>query len=312
MLSISQNASFRYCPSCGSDLSVNHTFKFCPFCGNSLPCGIKDAAAVNALPEYGMKENNQDNRQNVDNYNESEYYSIVLKHAVDRQRLINKLEKVLLRSFLAIRMAVENIPSLIVFKGKVKDMMPVLTSFSEEYASISILPGEYNTELKINQIISDYNQLGTYEQQILERVPAKLWIGDTDFHLFFADYDSMPGFFILSDQNLYYVSKTKKETVDDWMVCSYYLINEIKIEEDQIVLFLSSGATYSFKFSYQDKATKVGQLLLKKQKAFSNHMLTRCICDSCGFVLDANIFERLEHTLCKKCGTQLECRLLFK
>ena len=184
MLSISQNASFRYCPSCGSDLSVNHTFKFCPFCGNSLPCGIKDAAAVNALPEYGMKENNQDNRQNVDNYNESEYYSIVLKHAVDRQRLINKLEKVLLRSFLAIRMAVENIPSLIVFKGKVKDMMPVLASFSEEYASISILPGEYNTELKINQIISDYNQLGTYEQQILERVPAKLWIGDTDFHLF--------------------------------------------------------------------------------------------------------------------------------
>ena len=80
-----------------------------------------------------------------------------------------------MRGYLAIRLAVDNIPSLIIYKAKGNDIKYLNEVFIEEQASTSIIAGDYDHNPVIEDVFKISNQLSAQTPQIIKKVPMKLW-----------------------------------------------------------------------------------------------------------------------------------------
>lgn len=237
--------SFKYCPLCGEEMPQNNMMKFCPFCGGRIPLEDNQKQEIYCKESISAKKDIPRKKVETlikgkieiditDKYYNSflkqigryECSSIMLKSASDTQKLVHELEKVLLRGSFAIRLAVDNMPSIILYKNKSEDVVNLSKIFIDNQASISVIPGDFNDKMTVEQLFPIFSDLDMQMQQIIKSVPINLWIGDKILGVFAITYrDTYTGILAISDKNIYvvYNSNTEKQ----WLVISYSLLLRI-------------------------------------------------------------------------------------
>jgi|GEM_PF-1523360 len=265
---------FKYCPFCGGQMPQADLVKFCPFCGVSLfqvqSVATKVIQKIQTEPEevilqeYNDKNENgsmeykinQNYKRTIRSIGEDEYYSIILKGASTKQKLVQRLEEVLLRGSFAIRLAVDNIPNIIVYKSRKEDISFFSRVFFEEQASISIIPGDFNDQIIIEELFTNFKTLHFQVQNMIKAVPLHLWLGDRILSVFPNTYkDDKEGVMIISDQNVFFMYKNKVSLEDAWFVRSYSLL--LKVVVDQKNLELTDRNSKVHCITFQEK----GQVL---------------------------------------------------
>ncbi len=255
-------SNFKYCPFCGVDISQNQLIKFCPFCGEKLFKNDQkiEKKEIDNLPmqdnlvlETLIVGNNKEYEMNLDQYNrnaehfiQSEYYSIILKDAPNKQNLIRKLEKVLERDYFAIRLAIDNIPNIIIYKAKSDDIIHLSKIFREEQASISIVAGDFNNKPVLNEIFHTFN---LQEQDIIQHIPRSLWVGDKICGIFSNTYhENKKGLMIISDKNIYFLPNETYTPAYRWFVRSYSILSKIIMQENRLEFFYKDSSITSIIF----------------------------------------------------------------
>ncbi len=240
-------SGFKYCPFCGEELPQNHMMKFCPFCGKkSLELTQHEVIKENTLSKNVSQEKKIKNeiyvRDTLRQQMDDEYYSIILKYTTDKVNLIRVLEKILVRSAFALRLAVDNMPSIIIYKAKRDDIINLHTAFLRGQASVSIIPGEFNNNPSLNELFPMFGKLNLQMQKAIEGLPMNLWIGDQITNVFSIKYgESKKGILVITNKNIYIIYKYAVMTEFRWLVISYTLL--LKVVKDN----------KSLEFIYKDK-----------------------------------------------------------
>lgn len=161
-------------------------FKYCPFCGEKIimtenanensqsntPPFVQEKLKVEQLSpqedEYAEIHTDLYKQKKLQNFIETECYSIILKNAPNKQDLVRKLDKVLLRGSFAIRLAVDTVPSIIVYKAKSEDMAYLQEVFLSEQASTSIVVGDFNNKPAIEDIFTMFDTLHIQIQKTIQ------------------------------------------------------------------------------------------------------------------------------------------------
>ncbi len=246
---------FKYCPFCGGEMPQNNMMKFCPFCGEKhalnnkkkLDVATKETIAQQMpLIKNDLKSEKKHeiyitskfyNKQ-LQEVSDSEYCSIMLKYAIDTNMLIENLEKVLLRSSFAIRLAVDNMPSLIIYKAKKEEIVGLHEIFIENQASISMIPGECNVKPNIEELFPKFNKLSLQIQESIRSIPIDLWIGDRISCIFSIKYgESKEGIVVITNKNIYILYKYALAIEFRWLVISYTLLSKI-VEHNNSLQFI--------------------------------------------------------------------------
>ena len=178
---------------------------------------------------------------------EVDYYSVVLKACPRRESLARKLEVLLERGYFAIRLAMDTIPSLVIYKGKVDKKNSIIRVFKEEKAAITVIPGNFDANPRVEDFFPDWDKVDITMQELLKAVPVKLWMGDI---IAGAVYGTMhggrdKGVLVITDQALYFLFKHKEEDICRWEVMPYYLIKEISMDTEDLEI-IYKDATEEF------------------------------------------------------------------
>ncbi|MDF2635800.1 MAG: hypothetical protein K0R78_2674 [Pelosinus sp.] len=236
---------FKYCPFCGGEMPQNNMMKFCPFCGEEHSLSDKKKLDIDKremlaqqTPSINKDIENKKTHEisitskfqnmQLQEVEDFEYCSIMLKYAIDANILIESLKKVLLRSVFAIRLAVDNMPSLIVYKAKKEDIIGLYKIFMESQSSISMIPGEFNDSPSIEEVFSKFNKLSLKMQEDIRSIPLNLWIGDSISGIFAIRYgESKDGILVITNKNIYILYKYAANTEFRWLIISYALLLKI-------------------------------------------------------------------------------------
>ena len=266
--------SFKYCPFCGEEMPQNNRMKFCPFCGKEFQENNSSKQENEHKESIAVQDTGLQRRADAD-YNEKDeididdryftgflkqagrytYCSIMLKHAIDAQRLVKNLEKVLLRGVFAIRLAVDNMPSIILYKNKGEDVVKLVKIFVEEQASISVIPGDFSDKVKVEQLFPMFDTLDFQMQQMIKKVPINLWIGDKPFGVFPIMYrENNEGILVITDKNIYVVYNNNSDY--QWLVISYTLMSKIIIENSLLQFIYKDKKLERVVFNHKQDAIK--------------------------------------------------------
>lgn len=276
-------SKFNYCPFCGSHIPNNTMVKYCPFCGGNLLLSDNTIKVTqydentliqdNLALEQVVEDYDEHTEVNFDTYNktnlgkikEPQYYSIMLKDAPNRQSLVRKLERVLLRGHFAIRLAVDNMPSLIVYKGKGDDIIYLNEIFIEEQASTSMIAGDFKLNPSVEELFEMSEVLNLQTQQTIKQLPIHLWVGDRIQGIFPDNYmENSKGIMIITNQNLYFVFDDICTLTHRWFVRSYNVLSKVVIQDNCL------------EFTYKD--AKVASITFADKKKLSNAY--QCIKDT--------------------------------
>jgi endogenous inhibitor of DNA gyrase (YacG/DUF329 family) len=274
---------FNFCPFCGGEMPKNNMMRFCPFCGEKFLVNDNEKLEINKkiIIQEKMPIKNIDLETNkkfeihitdkfqkvfLQQINEYEYCSIMLKYAMNTNELVENLEKVLLRGSFAVRLAVDNMPSLIIYKAKREEIKSLVKIFTENQASISIIPGEFNDKPILEELFPMFNKLSFQMQKDIRRVPINLWVGDSLGSVFSVIYqENKEGILVVTDKNIYILYKNTNVAEYRWLVISYMLLSKI-IEKDS-----------SLQFIYKDKKVERIEFLNKLELFDAFRMIERII-----------------------------------
>ena len=271
---------FKYCPFCGGHIPPNNMVKFCPFCGEKFvltddtskdshsetPIVVEDKLEAQSLtiPHNEHIEINIDEhkRKKLQKMIAAEYYSIILKNAPNKPNLVRKLEKVLLRGSFAIRLAIDTIPSIIVYKAKSEDISYLNEAFFAEQASTSVVAGDFNNNPEIEEIFTMFDTLHVNIQKIIKQLPINLWIGESIRGVFPSTYqDQNEGITIIADKNIYFIPNESNGSSHPWFVRSYHLLSKVVMENDCLLLTYKDDIVTSISFTNKEKLTEAYQCI---------------------------------------------------
>lgn len=269
--------NFRYCPFCGGNIPSNTMIKFCPFCGEKFQLNENvhqnsqddevmtvDSQELQQLAEINI---NEEQQKKIRAFNKSEYYSIILKNAPNKQTLVQKLEKILLRGSFAVRLAVDMVPSIIVYKAKGEDIMHLDEVFMTEEASTSIIAGDFNNKPMIQDVFTMFDTLEREVRKVIRPLPINLWIGDDIKGCFPNTYrEKHEGITIITDKNIYFVANEIGILRYQWFVRSYHLLSKILMEDDCLRLIYKDNIVTSISFNDKEKLAEAYQCIYRVMK----------------------------------------------
>ncbi|WP_378957125.1 zinc ribbon domain-containing protein [Pelosinus sp. sgz500959] len=269
-------ANYKYCPFCGAHIPQYTMIKYCPFCGGSI---ILENNTVDELQKDEKKNlmNKVPTEISIDKYGkismekliDSEYYSIVLKDAPNKQDLVRKLEKVLLRGYFAIRLAVDNIPSIIIYKAKGQDIPDFSQIFKEEEASISIIQGDFNHKPSVEEVCNFFDKLNVKTRQIIENMPINLWLGDCIQGVFPGTYkENIEGALVITDKNIYFVYKEIASTNYQWFVKSYNLLSKVTMKNNYLELISADMSVTNITFVDKENLSDAYQCIHRAVQSY--------------------------------------------
>lgn len=246
----------------------------------------------------------------------SNYYSIVLKGCSRREKLAQSLESVLLRGRLAIKMALDNMPSVIIYKGKVDNIIPVLQAFKAEFAAITVLADGVPTALPITRKYRDFESIDSELQQLLINTPDNLWLGEAIHRIVPASFLDEAGALVITSHALYFIDKPAGDDVSRWLIIPFSQITNIPdltiTDETKLIINHMDGAGYQ-----QDSFTLPAELLhpvkiVIHQAKTANRYLTklRSTCENCGQVFEDYTENILTQQNCTNCGGQRHWTIL--
>lgn len=237
------SSNYKYCPFCGAHIPQHTMIKYCPFCGGNIlletnkienPHSNEKAVLISEVStEFIINDTNKNLKKFID----SEYYSVVLKDAPNKQDLVRKLEKVLLRGYFAIRLAIDNMPSIIIYKARSQDIRDLSQIFREEQASISIIQGDFNNKPPVEEVCNFIDKSNIETRQIIETMPLNLWLGDLIQGVFLGTYkENIEGSLVITDKNIYFIYKETVNTNYQWFVKSYNLLSKVVMKNNYLEL----------------------------------------------------------------------------
>jgi len=255
----------KYCSLCGRRLLLNDN--------NSQESRYDEQMVLqDQLSQKQMVLSNDDHMEiNIENYNrikkekflQSKYYSIILKEATDKQGLVHKLEKVLLRGSFAIRLAVDNIPSIIIYKAKNQDILDFTKIFMEEQASVSVIAGDFNDRPTVEELFNVFEKLSVQTQKNIKNMPINLWLGDSIHGTFPHTYrDNKEGIMVITDKNIYFVPNHISTLTYRWFVRSYNLLSKIVMQDHYLELFYKNMKVTRIAFTDKQQLTDAYQSIL--------------------------------------------------
>lgn len=163
---------------------------------------------------------------------EHNYYSVILKGCSRRESLVRRLETVLLRGRLAIKMALDNMPSVIIYKGKTDNIIPIYKAFTAEYAAVTIISEGVPAALPLYKTYRNYGKLSLELQVLLSNVPNKLWLGETIVHIAPANFAEENGALVISSHALYFIDKPSGDKSPRWLIIPYSQIMDLSTSTD--------------------------------------------------------------------------------
>lgn len=260
---------YKYCPFCGAHIPQHTMIKYCPFCGGNI---LLDDNTIDRIQNSEKKVLSTEmpteftidsyGKRGMEKFIDSEYYSIVLKDAPNKQDLVRKLEKVLLRGYFAIRLAVDNIPSIIIYKAKSQDIIDFSRIFKEEQASVSIIEGDFNNKPSVEEICKFYSKLNLETRQIITNIPINLWLGDRIQSIFSNTYkENIEGALVITDKNIYFVYQEEASANYQWFVKSYNLLTKVTMKNNCLELMCSDMSITYITFADREKLSDAYQCI---------------------------------------------------
>lgn len=152
------------------------------------------------------------------------YYNIILKKCSRRENLCRRLEKVLLRGSAAIKLALDNIPSVIIYKGNTNNILTVLKTFKDEYAAITVLPEHLPPVLPLYRLYRNFDKLSLDLQVLLINVPSNLWLGETIYHIAPGSFAGENGAIVITSHAIYFIDKPTGDKVSRWLAIPFYYV----------------------------------------------------------------------------------------
>lgn len=240
---------------------------------------------------------------------EYKYYSIVLKGCSNRTKLAGSLEKLLLRGRLAIKMALDNIPSVIIYKGNVDNIASIYNTFAAEYAAITILPDGVPPAIPLSKKYRDFITVPSDIQPLLTGVPDNLWLGEAIHRIIPANFLDETGAMVITSHAIYFIDKPAGDTECRWLILPYNQIISLKINETDSNLTIN----------YQDAAGQqqdvfiiLSEFLPSAQKSIeqaiaAKRYLTKIktICTACDYTAEATLDKILPEEKCPTCSQSI-------
>lgn len=345
-----RDSLFKYCPFCGQKLVPTGSmfFKYCPECGgklehiNSIKPIELPLAEIKCVEEQKPMQTIVGEEQGIrmeaeqffaklkgkvlavnmcqttkpsEETGSDAYYSIILKSCENKEHLARALKQVFTRSFLATRMAIDNMPGILVYKGKVEGMAPIIRVLQSQNSSFSIVPGNFNFKTQLPAIFPNFNSLFPEVQNLIKGTPLNLWLGENILGVFPDVYqeslgEENKGSLVISDQAIYFVYK--EFTTADYLsvVIPYRGIEQLFLEEgreyDGLVINYKDGRDEDMLVIADElilsEAYEVSRKAMKDQQ---NCIMVKRSCPQCGHeefhaAADDTVDEK-----CVYCGKKL-------
>jgi hypothetical protein len=329
---------FQFCPYCYTDFPPDEEQigEICVFCGGSLLEYMEDNGLIGkkeSSPEQTDKSSEMltqktaamKKRREAAKVTDEEYqhYSVVLKACHTRESLGARLEQIFKRDIFAIRLALNNLPSVIVYKGNVSDMASVIGAFYKENSAISILGDDFKLSANIHEQYPILYKQPADIQDMFYASPARLWLGDKIYTAAHASMQGKNGLLVVTDQGIYFIEKDNVSNDCRWFIIPYYQVFGLSFFADEMGagLFLKwesrnedscCPVVQTEKFYITDKdqvRTTIDLALLSYETGnYRQRIIRRC--QSCDYQRIEILSGRDVDAKCPRCGEQSTFSLL--
>lgn len=248
----------------------------------------------------------------------SPFCTIVLKSCLRRENLARRLESILLRGYFAIRLAIDTMPCIIVYKGKIASLSSLLPVFREEGAVISLIGGDFESHSSIAKIFASLS-LPDQIMTFLQKFPHQLWLGDQPRVAAFTQTMEREGLLVVTDQNTYFLYLAAN--IPEWFIIphqtDHQYISDGQSGENILQILLKNPdqtSTVVLKASFPNKADyqKVRQELEMAQSLLSTQAILYNQCLGCGLYLPIDTTVTAWHASCPQCQQTMEQKIIQK
>lgn len=315
----------KYCPFCGEKMPLaTKALRFCPSCGEKIAFTKTMAQLDNNIEKTIMSAQsirtcNPLPKQQANRLGEFDYYSIILKDCLNPQSLAYRLEKLLLRSYSAIRLAVETAPCTVIYKGKVDNIVPIIKAFKEEKTAFSLTTDDLNKNTTIEKIFTGFDGFNSETQQLIRSVPVNLWLGDNIYAVIpdaFMQNErtAVQGVLVVTNQALYLIYGNICNGDCQWIVIPYYQLAEVSIDKENsgslVLIYKDNKEDDIFFINDQVQLADIYEHVRRAANAGMSSLLFKTICENCGYIIQEKIDLDNCKDCCDKCGQKLSRKLL--
>ena len=246
---------------------------------------------------------------------EYKYYSIILKGCPQRENLGRRLEDTLLRGRLAIKMALDNMPSVIIYKGNVDNIIPVFKALVAEYAAITILVDGLPPALSIAKKYRDFSSIIPELQSLLINVPENLWLGEAIHRIVPAKFLDETGALVVSSHAIYFIDKPAGDTKCRWLIIPYQHIDDalnLGSQEAQLIInHQDATGLQNDIFTISPEFLTSVKKSIEQAKAAGRYLIkikTHCL--TCGHLIEDTLDHAPTEPHCQSCGQPYQRTIL--
>lgn len=238
---------------------------------------------------------------------ESNYYSIILKGCSHRENLGRRLEKTLLRGHLAIKMALDTIPSVIIYKGNVDMIGPIFQALLAEYAAITILADGVPPALPIAKKYRDFPNISPELQALLVSVPENLWLGEAIHRIAPANFLDETGALVVSSHAIYFIDKPAGDTNCRWLIIPYGQLNDpltLGEQENHLIInYHDDAGQQNDIFTIPTELVTAVKKSIEQAKLAGRYLTKiKTHCPSCDYSTEDTLANAPFEPHCQSCG----------
>jgi len=238
---------------------------------------------------------------------EHKYYSIILKGCSHRENLERRLEKILLRGRLAIKMALDTMPCVIIYKGNVDNSIPIVKALIAEYAAITIHADGVPPTLPIAKKYRDFLNINPELQALLIDVPENLWLGEAIHRIIPASFLDENGALVVTSHAIYFIDKPAGDTKCRWLIIPYEQLNDsLNLDEQETQLIIhhqDAAGQQNDVFTIPREFVTSVKTSIEQAKLAERYLIkikTQCI--TCGYISEDTIAHAPTEPHCQHCG----------
>ncbi|TWH46633.1 hypothetical protein [Sporomusa sp. KB1] len=238
---------------------------------------------------------------------EHKYYSVIIKGCYNQENLERSLEKILLRGRLAIKMALNTMPCVIIYKGNVDTIIPIFKALITEYAAITILADGVPPTLPIAKKYRDFSHISPELQALLVDVPENLWLGEAIHRIIPASFLDETGALVVSSHAIYFIDKPAGNTKCRWLIIPYEQLNgslNLGEQETQLIIHHQDAAgQQNDVFTIPQEFVASAKTSIEQAKLAERYLIkikTHCI--TCGYRSENTIAHAPTELHCQHCG----------
>ncbi|WP_176215535.1 hypothetical protein [Sporomusa malonica] len=193
-----------------------------------------------------------------------------------------------MRGKLAIRMALDQMPAVIIYKGKVDTIVPVLRAFTAEKAAITVTTDGVPPSLALYKIYPGLLDLSPELQLLLVDVPPKLWLGETIHIIVPANFLGSDGALVITSHAVYFIDKPDGDKECRSLIIPY---NQMTASSDPIqanslsISYADLNGCQTDIFTIPAEYLTASKMAIRKAKAAKKYLIklkTKCI--GCGYI----------------------------